>query len=90
MCTFNITKAISQKKMSVNKIKDFILNTYCKRNGFSKENGYCSKKRLKKKRFIVACEQINKNIPHLRNTKIQSVIYKREKHKISKQSEIIT
>ena len=44
----------------------------------------------KKKRFIEACEQNNKNIPHLRNTKIQSVIYKREKHKISKQSEIIT
>ena len=51
MCTFNITKAISQKKMSVNKIRDFILNTYCKRNGFSKENGYCSKKRLKKKKI---------------------------------------
>ena len=82
MYALNITKSI--KKMSANETRDFILETYCKRNDFSKENRYCAMKRLK------TLEQINKNIPHLRNAKKQSIIYEKEKYKISKQSKIIT
>ena len=37
---------------SVNEIKNFIFENYYKQIGFSKENSYCSMKRLKK-RFIV-------------------------------------
>ena len=57
MYTLNITKAI--KKISGNEIRDFIFENYYKRISFSKENSYYSMKRLKK-RFIVACEQINR------------------------------
>ena len=51
--------------MSVNEIRDFIFENYYKRIGFSKENCYYSMKHLKKKkkrkkRFIVACKQINR------------------------------
>ena len=58
MYALNITKAI--KKMSVNEIRDFIFENYYERIGFSKKNSYYSTKRLKKKRFIVACKQINR------------------------------
>ena len=57
MYTLNITKAI--KKISGNEIRDFIFENYYKRISLSKENSYYSMKRLKK-RFIVACEQINR------------------------------
>ena len=57
MYTLNITKAI--KMMSVNEMRDFIFENYYKRIAFLKENSYYSMKRLKK-RFIVACEQINR------------------------------
>ena len=61
LCFLNIARAT--KKMYVNEIKDFIFENYYKRIGFSKGNSYYSMKRLKKKRFIVACKQINrKNI----------------------------
>ena len=49
--------------MTVNEIRDFIFENYYKRIGFSKENSYCSMKRFKKKkkkRFVVACKQINR------------------------------
>ena len=50
--TISITKTI--KKMSVNDIRDFIYENYYKRNGFSKEDSYCSlnssKKQKKKKK----------------------------------------
>ena len=57
MNILNISRAI--KKMSVNEIRDFIFENYYKRIEFSKENSYYSMKRLKK-RFIVACKQINR------------------------------
>ena len=57
MYTLNITKAIQM--MSVNEMRDFIFENYYKRIGFLKENSYYSMKRLKK-RFIVACKQINR------------------------------
>ena len=46
--------------MSVNLIKYFLFEKYYKRIGFSKENSYYSIKRVKKKRFIVTCKQINR------------------------------
>ena len=57
MYTLNITKAI--KMMYVNEMRDFIFENYYKRIAFLKENSYYSMKRLKK-RFIVACKQINR------------------------------
>ena len=57
MYILNIARAI--KKMSVNEIRGFIFENYYKRIGFSNENSYYSMKRLKK-RFIVACKQINR------------------------------
>ena len=87
MDTLNITKAI--KKMSVNKIRDFILENYYKQIGFSKETDY-SVKRLEK-RIIVACEEINRKISDPLNAKkhYQSFIRK-EKIKSIKHWEIIT
>ena len=58
MYILNIARAI--KKMSDNEIRDFILENYYKRIRFSKENNYYLMKSLKKKRFIVACKQINR------------------------------
>ena len=40
MYTLNIARAI--KKMTVNKVRDFIFENYYKRIGFSKENSYYS------------------------------------------------
>ena len=57
MYKLNISRAI--KKMFVNEIRDFILENYYKRTGFSKENRYYPMKCLKK-RFTVACKQINR------------------------------
>ena len=50
--------AIAIKKMSINEIKDFIFESYCKRIGFSKESSYYYMKHLKKKK-IYCCMQIN-------------------------------
>ena len=57
MYILNIARAI--KKMSITEIRDFVFENYYQRIGFSKENSYYSMKRLKK-RFIVACKQINR------------------------------
>ena len=51
MYILNTAKVI--KKMSVNKIRDFIFEEYYKRIGFSKENSDYSMKRLKK--MIYCC-----------------------------------
>ena len=45
------------KTMSVNEIRDFIFEKYCKQIEFSKENSYYSIKPLKKK--ISCCLQLN-------------------------------
>ena len=60
MYILNISRAI--KKMSVKEIRDFIFENYYKRIGFCKGNSYYSIKRLKKKRFLVACKHINRII----------------------------
>ena len=69
MYIVNIAKAI--KKMSISEIE--YLETWISletiiKFGFSKESIYQSIKRLKK-RFIVACRQINKKIPDPHNAK---------------------
>ena len=46
--------------MSVNEIRDFTFDNYYKRTQFSKESSYYSVKSFKKKKFVVACEQINR------------------------------
>ena len=69
------------KKMSVNEIKDFMFENDYKLIGFSKEINYYSMKRLKKKRFVVAFEQINRKIL---NPRTLSIIYKKEEHNVSK------
>ena len=64
MYILNIAKAI--KKMSVNEIREFIFENYYKRIfenhykriGFSKESGYYSMKRLRKKK-IYCCVLTN-------------------------------
>ena len=58
MYILNIARGV--KEMTFNEIRDFIFENYYKRIGFSKENDYYSMKRLKKKRFIVACKQFNR------------------------------
>ena len=58
MYILNVVKAI--KKMSISEIKNFLLENYYKRTGFSKENSYYSIKRLRTKKIIVACKQINR------------------------------
>ena len=70
--------------MSINELRDFIFENYYKRIGLVKEESYYSMKRLKK-RFVVACKQINrKKIPDPGNAKELSIIYKKVKHKTSK------
>ena len=55
MYTLNIARVI--KKISVNEIRDFIIESYYKRTGFSKETSYYLMKHLKKK--IYCCSQTN-------------------------------
>ena len=79
MYVLNTARAI--KKMSVNELIDFIFEKYYKRIWFS---CYYSMKLLKK-RFIVAYKQINwKNAWSSLCWQTLSIIYKKEKHKISK------
>ena len=58
MYVLNIARAI--KMMQVNEIRDFIFENYYKRIGFSKENSYYLMKHLKREKFVVPCEQINR------------------------------
>ena len=76
--------------MSVNELKDFIFEKYYKKIWFVKERSYCSMKCLKK-RFIVACNQINRKILDPRNAKEHHQSFIRKKNTESvKQSKRIT
>ena len=46
--------------MSASDIRNFIYENHYKQIAFSKEDSYLSLNRLKKKTFIVVCEQINR------------------------------
>ena len=73
----NIARAI--KKMSVNEIRDFIFESYCKRIGFSKENSYYSMKCFKQKDLLLLANKLIEKIPDPRNAKghYQSFIRKK-------------
>ena len=52
-----LNTASTIKKMTVNELRDFTLESYYKRIGFAEESSYYSMKRLKKK--ICYCLQPN-------------------------------
>ena len=56
MYILNIARAI--EKMTANEIRDFIFENCYKRIGFSKENSFCSMKRLKKKRLLLLANKL--------------------------------
>ena len=45
--------------MTVNELKAFILENYCKGTAFVKESSYYLMEQLKK-RFVIVCNQINR------------------------------
>ena len=44
--------------MTVDELKDFVLENYCKGTAFVKESSYYLMEQLKK-RFVIVCNQIN-------------------------------
>ena len=54
------------KKMSINKIRDFIFENYYKQIGFSKENSYYSMKHQKQNLQLLA-NKLTEKIPDPRN-----------------------
>ena len=58
MYILKIAEAV--KKMSVNEIRDFTFKNYYKRIRFSKKKQLFFNETLGKKRFVVACKQINR------------------------------
>ena len=89
MHILNISRAI--KNISVNEIRDFISENYCKRIGFSKENSYYVMKRLKEKDLLLLANKLIEQIPDPYNAKeyYQSFIRKKNTKSV-KQSEIFT
>ena len=67
MYILNIARAI--KKISANKIRDFIFENYYKRIEFSKENSSYSMKRLKEKDLLLLTNKLIEKILDHRNTK---------------------
>ena len=67
MYTLNIARAI--KTMSVNDIRDFIIENYYKRTGFSKEGSYYSMKQLKRKDFVLLANKLIEQVPDPPNLK---------------------
>ena len=67
MYILNIARAI--EKMTANEIRDFIFENCYKRIGFSKEDSFCSMKRLKKKRLLLLANKLIEKIPDPRNAK---------------------
>ena len=69
MHTLHIASAI--RKMSVNEIRDFILESHYNRIGFSKENSYYLMKCLKKKKkdFLKLANKLIEKIPDPPNAK---------------------
>ena len=89
MHILNISGAI--KNISVNEIRYFIFENYCKRIGFSKENSYYVMKRLKEKGLLLLANKLIEQIPDPYNAKeyYQSFIRKKNTKSV-KQSEIFT
>ena len=74
----NIAKAI--KKISVNKIKDFIFQNYYKGIGFSKENNYYLMKHLKTIDILLFANKLIEKIPDPRNAKEHQQSFIRKKN----------
>ena len=55
--------------MSVNEIRDFIFESYCKRIRFSKESSYYSMKRLKSTDLLLLAKKLIQKVPDPRNAK---------------------
>ena len=91
MYILNIVNAL--KEISVNEIRDFNFEDYCKRIGFSKENSYYSMKHQKKKDvqlFAIVCK-LTQKIPDLCNAKEHYQSFIRKKNtKSGKQLKVIT
>ena len=66
MYNLNISRAI--KKMTVNEIRDFILENYFK-SGYSKENSYYLMKHLVKKDLLLLANKFIEKILDPRNAK---------------------
>ena len=76
--------------MTVNELRDFIFENYYKQIGFVKESSYYSMKRLKK-RFAIACNQINRKMLATSNAKEHYDFYlKRKNTKSVKRSKVIS
>ena len=88
MYILNIARAI--KDMNVNEIRDFILENYYKRIGFSIENSYYSIKRLKREDLLLLVTKLTDKKPDPRNAKEYYQSFIRAKNtKSVKQSKII-
>ena len=70
--------------MTVNEIRDFILENSYKRIGFSKENIYYPMKRLKRKDLLFLATKLTEKTPDPRNAKKQYQSFIRKKNKINK------
>ena len=69
MYVLNISNTI--KKMTVNEIRDFILENSYKRIGVSKENIYYPMKRLKRKDLLFLATKLTEKTPDPCNAKEQ-------------------
>ena len=70
--------------MLINEIEDLAFENYYKRIGFSIKISYNSRKRLNKKDLLLLANKLIKNKSDLHNAKELSIIYNKEKLKISK------
>ena len=59
MYILNITKAI--KNMTIKELKDFIFENYYRQNRFINKKQLLVSETLKKNRFAIICNQLNKN-----------------------------
>ena len=71
MYILNIARAI--KKTSVNEIRDFIIENYYKRIGFSREDSYYSMKKIYEKDFNEKDLYIKKDLLLLANKLIEKI-----------------
>ena len=84
MYTLNIIKAI--RKIPVNDIRDFIIENYYKRIGFSKEDSYYSMKCLKRKYLLLFTNKLIEKLPDPRNAQDQyeSLLIKKNRKSVKR------
>ena len=85
MYILNISSAIKKDDSQWIKTWDFIFENYYKQIGFVKESSYYSMKRLKRKDLSLLETKLIEKIADLNNAEEHyQIIFKKEKHKISK------